>query len=675
MRAGLRGLTTRGRSFLAAAVAAAISAGILGEKDLLRVAVLLAILPLLAAAYVGRSRYKLACNRSLDPHRVPVGANSRVVLRLQNLSRLPTGTLLLEDRLPYALGSRPRVVLERLGAHQASSVAYTVRADVRGRYDVGPLVVRLTDPFGLCELTRSFPSTDHLTVIPQVTPLPSVRLAGEYAGSGDSRARSVAVHGEDDAATREYRRGDDLRRVHWRSTARTGELMVRREEQPWESRATVVLDTRAYGHRGEGPTASFEWAVSAAASIAVHLRQAGYKLRLVTGSGADVDASEAGGDGAAARPPRGGPTGSARRAHRPRAAGPPTRRRRSGHRPVRHAERGRGGAAGRAAGQRRHLRRLPPEQLHLAQPAGEGPGRGGARPRRRRPRPCCRAAGGWSASTTAAGCRRCGRRSAGAPRASPCGPRWPRRSPAVCDERKAPLMISSRNIGVVAAAATLLAAAPLSAIFQGWTWLIESIIAVAVVAGVAALTRLARAPLWGQVLGMLAGLMLALTWLFPSGEELLAILPTPGTFAYFGDLLAGSMQDMRSYGVEVPDTDPLLFIAVLGVGGVAVLVDVLAVGLRRPALAGLPMLAIYSVPVAVYVDSVPAVPFVVGRRRLPLAAGHRQRRPGTPVRPPVHRRRPRRRRVGGRPRWRPPAAGSRRSGWPWRWCCRWRCPA
>ncbi|MEU8261300.1 DUF58 domain-containing protein [Micromonospora sp. NPDC048999] len=297
MRDGLRGLTTRGRSFLAAGVAAALSAGILGEKDLLRVAVLLIILPLLAAAYVGRSRYKLACDRSLEPHRAPVGANSRVVLRLQNLSRLPTGTLLLEDRLPYALGSRPRVVLERLGAHQASSVAYTVRADVRGRYEVGPLGIRLTDPFGLCELSRAFPSVDHLTVIPQVTPLPAVRLPGEYAGSGDSRARSVAVHGEDDAATREYRMGDDLRRVHWKSTARTGELMVRREEQPWESRATVVLDTRAAGHRGDGPTASFEWAVSAAASIALHLRQAGYRLRLVTGSGADVDATEAAGEG------------------------------------------------------------------------------------------------------------------------------------------------------------------------------------------------------------------------------------------------------------------------------------------------------------------------------------------------------------------------------------------
>ena len=136
-----------------------------------------------------------------------------------------------------------------------------------------------------------------------MVPLPNVRLAGEYAGSGDSRARSVAVHGEDDIATREYRNGDDLRRVHWRSTARTGELMVRREEQPWESRATIVLDTRRQGHRGEGPTSSFEWAVSAAASVGLHLRHSGYKIRLVTGSGVDLDATERDGEGAAARRP------------------------------------------------------------------------------------------------------------------------------------------------------------------------------------------------------------------------------------------------------------------------------------------------------------------------------------------------------------------------------------
>jgi uncharacterized protein (DUF58 family) len=226
-----------------------------------------------------------------------VGATARIVLRLRNLSRLPTGTLLLEDRLPYALGSRPRLVLERLSGATSSSVAYTVRADTRGRYQVGPLVVRLTDPFGLCELHHSFPSLDKLTVIPQVVPLPNVRLAGEFAGAGDSRARSVAVHGEDDAATREYRRGDDLRRVHWRSTAKVGELMVRREEQPWDSHATVLLDTRSTGHRGEGPTSSFEWAVSAAASISVHLAGNGFKLRMVSGAGGAIDSLDHSGEG------------------------------------------------------------------------------------------------------------------------------------------------------------------------------------------------------------------------------------------------------------------------------------------------------------------------------------------------------------------------------------------
>jgi transglutaminase-like putative cysteine protease len=173
-------------------------------------------------------------------------------------------------------------------------------------------------------------------------------------------------------------------------------------------------------------------------------------------------------------------------------------------------------------------------------------------------------------------------------------------------------MRGTRHLGLVAAAATLLAAAPLSSIFARWTWLIESCLAVALVAGAAMLARWLRAPIWAQALGMLVGLLMGLTWIFPSGEELLGLLPTPATFVHFVELASHSVEDMRSYGIEVPDTDPLLFITVLGVGGVAMIVDLLTVGLRRPALAGLPMLAIYSVPVAVYVDSVPPVPFIIG---------------------------------------------------------------
>ena len=84
---------------------------------------------------------------------------------------------------------------------------------------------------------------------------------------------------------RAYRDGDELRRVHWRSTARYGELMVRREEQRWRNRAVLFLDTRRGAHGGRGPASSFEYAVSAAASIGVHLAREDMDTEFVTDTG------------------------------------------------------------------------------------------------------------------------------------------------------------------------------------------------------------------------------------------------------------------------------------------------------------------------------------------------------------------------------------------------------
>jgi uncharacterized protein (DUF58 family) len=291
VRAALAGLTTRGRCFLAAGVAAVLCALGLAQEDLLRVGVLLIALPLVCAAVLARTRYRLASTRRVAPSRVPAGQEARVVLTMENVSRLPTGLMLVEDHVPYILGPRPRFVLDRLEPRGRRQVAYPVRSDVRGRYVVGPLSVRLTDPFGMCELPRSFTAKDILVVTPVVHQLPGVQLGGEWAGSGESRARSVAAAGEDDVATREYRQGDELRRVHWRSTARQGQLMVRREEQPWQSRCSILLDTRLTAHRGDGPGSSFEWAVSGAASIGIHLARHGFAVRLVTDTGAVVSSA------------------------------------------------------------------------------------------------------------------------------------------------------------------------------------------------------------------------------------------------------------------------------------------------------------------------------------------------------------------------------------------------
>lgn len=288
MRAALSGLTTRGRSFMAAGLAACACGLLLGEADLLRVGVFLCALPLATAVAVARTRYRLSSNRRVEPQRVAVGENAEVVITLENLSRLPTGVLLLEDRLPYSLGGRPRFVVGRIESLGAREVRYPVRSDVRGRYTVGPLSLRFADLFGLVELTRSFTGTDAVIVTPPVAALPPVQLGGDWAGGGDSHSRSISTMGDDDVTTREYRHGDDLRRVHWRSTARYGELMVRREEQPWQNRGVLFLDTRTNAHRGDGPASSFEWAVSATASIGAHLARQGYGLRLVTDVGDDV---------------------------------------------------------------------------------------------------------------------------------------------------------------------------------------------------------------------------------------------------------------------------------------------------------------------------------------------------------------------------------------------------
>ncbi|TDD89578.1 DUF58 domain-containing protein [Actinomadura rubrisoli] len=285
MRRALAGLTTRGRSFVAAGVTAIICAFVLGERDLLRAGVLVLVLPLLSTLAVSRTRYRLACARRLNPPRLPVGHEARVDLRLENVSRLPSGLLMVEDQVPYTLGGRARFVLDRIEPHGSRELGYRIRSDVRGRFRVGPLTVRLADPFGMVELVRSFSLSDRLTVTPAIVPLPAGRLAGAWTGGGDSVARAVSAAGEDDVAPREYRHGDDLRRVHWRSTARHGELMVRREEQHWQSSGTLFLDTRRSAHWGDGPGGSFEQAVSVTASIGVHLGRTSMGLRYVTDTG------------------------------------------------------------------------------------------------------------------------------------------------------------------------------------------------------------------------------------------------------------------------------------------------------------------------------------------------------------------------------------------------------
>lgn len=172
-------------------------------------------------------------------------------------------------------------------------------------------------------------------------------------------------------------------------------------------------------------------------------------------------------------------------------------------------------------------------------------------------------------------------------------------------------MNQRRHVTLVAAAATLLASAPLSTVYEKWTWSVDVLLVVAAICGAALGTRALRAPIWAQSLAMLGALVIMSTWLF-GADALAGTIPTLGTLRHFADLLNSAGHDITDFAVPVPDRDGLLFLTTVSVGLVAIAVDLVSVGLRRPALAGFPMLAMYWIPVLVHTDSISLLPFMVG---------------------------------------------------------------
>src|SRR6201996_1588818 len=169
MRGLLAALTVRGRSFVTAG-AAAIACGLLiPEPDLVRIGALLLALPVLSSFGAGRARYRLSCVRTVSPARLPVGQAASLTIRLTNVSRLRTGLLLAEDTVPYALGSRPRFILEGIGARGSRQYTYQLGSETRGRYTIGPLRVRVADSIGLVAINRALTATSAPTNTPPVS--------------------------------------------------------------------------------------------------------------------------------------------------------------------------------------------------------------------------------------------------------------------------------------------------------------------------------------------------------------------------------------------------------------------------------------------------------------------------------------------------------------------------
>lgn len=209
-------------------------------------------------------RPRLSVERRADPDRVARGEPAAMELTVRNTGRLRAANLVAEDRCAGALVPVP---LLRLRPGRDTVARYEVPTHRRGVVPVGPLRVVRRDPLGLVALARGYGGTVPVWVHPRIHPLSAVPTGA--GRSLDGRTDSVPHGSITFDSLREYVVGDELRRVHWRTSARVGELMVRENVDTSLPRLVVVLDNRASAHpdRAGGVAESFESACEAAASV------------------------------------------------------------------------------------------------------------------------------------------------------------------------------------------------------------------------------------------------------------------------------------------------------------------------------------------------------------------------------------------------------------------------
>ncbi len=291
-------LTARGWGFAATSVLLFWLAYVGGREALLFAAALPALLLVGGLALLILRRVRVSAARTFSPSPVSAQRPAQVTVSVSNERYSRSGEAVWRDTLPWWPKATPDARLPPLaprgrrfaGRGNTVRLDYPLRAPRRGVYRIGPLHVEQRDPFGLATLRSTAAGEDEIIVVPDAMELPRTGLS-LATGEGSARVLQRDHRGtDDDIMTREYRPGDALRRVHWRVTARQGELMVRQEEQRSYPEARIVIDTRRGGYADAvhdqftphaGESEAFEWAVRMVASMGVHLHRRGFLVRIL----------------------------------------------------------------------------------------------------------------------------------------------------------------------------------------------------------------------------------------------------------------------------------------------------------------------------------------------------------------------------------------------------------
>jgi len=278
--------TRTGIATIVGGVLCLITGRIFGIFELYIIGAAMFALVACAALWVLANWRALKVKRSVNPPRLHAGLMSTVTLDLSNDRLVPTPVAQITDEVDGSVRADAHV--PPLRRSRSTRASYRLPTETRGRIDIGPMKTKVTDPFGLAASTRTSSPDASLLVLPRIDDITAPPPpGGTIAQASDRSPNRVGANGDEFSSLRAYAVGDDLRKVHWPSSARTGELVVRNEQVPEHGHSLLVLDVRQRAADAE----TFELMVSATASILVACRERGDRIRLITTDGVDMSAS------------------------------------------------------------------------------------------------------------------------------------------------------------------------------------------------------------------------------------------------------------------------------------------------------------------------------------------------------------------------------------------------
>jgi uncharacterized protein (DUF58 family) len=278
-------MTTRGRLALALGLGTYLAAWAFGSRSLYAPAVGLVLAVGLAVLWTLLLARPFRLHRRIDREQPVEGDDIGIVVELEAGGGVLPGSVLLHDPAG-GLGERDLVV-PRDG--DRLRVAYWVQQVPRGRYRFTGAEVSVEDPFGLSRRDQELPDTGTLLVYPRLAKLASLFSERGMRSHGGGRVLLRRPAGFELHSVREYQDGESLRRVHWPSTARRQQLMVKELEDTPRDETVVVIDAQAGFGAGTPPDSSFDAQVRAGGSLLWTHARRGRNVQLLVSRGTGAE--------------------------------------------------------------------------------------------------------------------------------------------------------------------------------------------------------------------------------------------------------------------------------------------------------------------------------------------------------------------------------------------------